>query len=84
MPPAGFEHLIPADEKLQTQAFGRVATGIGTSVLTVQVKRHTSKAVVCCIWMSNPIFAILYSFCGYVACKVNVTRLSWCIESFRQ
>jgi hypothetical protein len=27
MPPAGFEPLIPADEGLQTYAFGRVATG---------------------------------------------------------
>jgi hypothetical protein len=57
MPPAGFKPLIPADEKLQTHAFGREATGIGTSVLTVQIKRR--KKVVCCIWMSNPIFAIL-------------------------
>lgn len=38
--PAGFKPLIPADEKLQTHAFGHVATGIGTSVLTVQVKCH--------------------------------------------
>ena len=57
MPPEGFEPLIPEDEKLQTHTFGRVASGVGTSVLTAQVKRH--KAVVCCIWMSDPIFAIL-------------------------
>jgi len=82
MPPAGFEPLIPADEKLQTHAFGRVAHGIGASVLTVQVKRR--KADLCCVWMSNPISQYYYSFCAYVACKINVTRLSWCIESFIQ
>ena len=57
MPPAGFEPLMPGDEKLQTHAFGRVATGNGTSVLVVAVKRH--KAVFCWIWISNSIFATL-------------------------
>jgi len=34
-----------------------VATGNGTSVLVVAVKRH--KAVFCWIWISNSIFATL-------------------------
>jgi hypothetical protein len=29
MPPAGFEHIILASERLQTHAFDRAATGIG-------------------------------------------------------
>ena len=29
MPPAGFEPAIPADERLQTHALNRSATGIG-------------------------------------------------------
>ena len=32
MPPVGFEPTIPADERPQTYAFDRTATGIGTSV----------------------------------------------------
>ena len=32
MPPAGFEPAIPADERLQTHALDRSATGIGMKV----------------------------------------------------
>jgi len=34
MPPAGFERTISADERSQTYALERAATGTGTGILT--------------------------------------------------
>jgi hypothetical protein len=46
MPPAGFEPIIPASERLQTHALDRVATGIGNP-WTVQpvASRYTDYAI---------------------------------------
>jgi len=36
MPRAGFELTIPASERPQTDAFDRVATGVGAKIIIVQ------------------------------------------------
>jgi hypothetical protein len=35
MPPAVFELAVPANERLQTRAFDRAATGLGSAALTI-------------------------------------------------
>jgi hypothetical protein len=40
MPPVGFETTIPAIEQSQTHALGRMATGIGSTVVGTQQKLH--------------------------------------------
>jgi hypothetical protein len=42
MPPAGFEHAIPASERPQTHALDRAATGIGYDSNKV-VKKEVEK-----------------------------------------
>jgi hypothetical protein len=56
MPSAGFEPAIPANERLQTHAFDRAATGIGKNTLYTHGIENISK------------YKILYSpFSQYVA-----------------
>ena len=77
MPPAGFEPVIPAGERLQTHALDRSATGMGDIDKLAKKKTVPSISLIttgydALLWRTlNVNYNLIFKYCDNVVCNVS-------------